>query len=88
MIDVFKYLSDLTARAHMLEGTINKNTGKFYTKEEIARVLGIIDKSGNLATDLALHENENETVSNSESEPAAENYISDDSDDEIKEDEQ
>lgn len=76
MFDVFKYLSDLEARVHMLEGTINPKTGKLYTKEEIARTLGIIDKGGN----LVLHESE--TVSNSEPEPVAEN------DDEIKEDEQ
>lgn len=76
MFDVFKYLSDLEARAHMLEGTINPKTGKLYTKIEIARTLGIIDSNGNLATNLVLHENE--AVSNSEPEP----------DDEIKEDEQ
>lgn len=85
MFDVFKYLSDLEARAHMLEGTINPKTGKLYTKEQIARTLGIIDKGGNLATNLVLHENE--AVSNSEPEPVTENYISD-ADDEIKEDEQ
>lgn len=85
MFDVFKYLSDLEARAHMLEGTINPKTGKLYDKEEIARTLGIIDKGGNLATNLVLHESE--TVSISEPEPVTENYISD-SDDEIKEDEQ
>lgn len=78
MFDVFQYLSDLEARAHMLEGTINKKTGKFFTKKEIARTLGLMDPGGNLATDLVLHENE--TVSNSEPES--------DSDDEIKEDEQ
>lgn len=83
MFDVFKYLSDLEARAHMLEGTINPKTGKLYTKEEIARTLGIIDKGGNLATYLVLHEDE--AVSNSEPEPVTENDISDD---EIKEDEQ
>jgi len=43
MFDVFKYLSDLTARAHMLEGTINPKTHKLYTKEEIGVVLGLID---------------------------------------------
>ena len=43
MFDVFKYLSDLTAKAHMLEGTINPKTHKFYTKEEIGIVLGLID---------------------------------------------
>lgn len=85
MFDVFKYLSDLEARAHMLEGTINPKTGKLYTKIEIARTLGIIDSNGNLATNLVLHENE--AVSNSEPEPVTENYISD-ADDEIKEDEQ
>lgn len=83
MFDVFKYLSDLEARAHMLEGTINPKTGKLYTKEEIARTLGIIDKGGNLATNLVLHENEG--VPNSEPESVAENDIS--NDDENKEDE-
>jgi len=43
MFDVFKYLSDLEARAHMLEGTINPKTHKLYTKEEIGVVLGLID---------------------------------------------
>ena len=43
MFDVFKYLSDLTARAHMLEGTINPKTHKLYTKEEIGVALGLID---------------------------------------------
>ena len=43
MFDVFKYLSDLTAKAHMLEGTINPKTHKLYTKEEIGIVLGLID---------------------------------------------
>ena len=86
MFDVFKYLSDLEARAHMLEGTINPKTHKLYTKEEIARTLGIIDKGGNLATDLVLHESE--TISNSEPDSVAENYISNDSDDENKEEDQ
>ena len=76
MFDVFKYLSDLTARAHFLEGTINKKTGKLFTKEEIAETLGLIDCEGN----LVLHKKE--TVS----EPVTENYISE-SDDENKEDE-
>ena len=86
MFDVFKYLSDLEARAHMLEGTINPKTGKLYTTEQIARTLGIIDKDGNLTTDLGLHESE--IISNSEPDSVAENYISNDSDDENKEDEQ
>lgn len=86
MFDVFKYVSDLTARAHMLEGTINPKTHKLYTKEEIARTLGIIDKDGNLATDFVLHESE--TISNSEPDFVAENYISNDSDDENKEEDQ
>ena len=43
MFDVFKYLSELTAKAHMLEGTINPKTHKLYTKEEIGIVLGLID---------------------------------------------
>jgi len=92
MFDVFKYLSDLTARAHMLEGTINPKTGKLYTKEEIARTLGIIDNGGNLATDFVLHDDlvlhESEIISNSEPDSVAENYISNDNDDENKEDEQ
>lgn len=89
MFDVFKYLSDLTARAHMLEGTINKKTGKFYTKEEIAETLGLMNPGGVLATDFVLHEiRKNDTVSNPKPEGVAENDISDDSDDEIKEDEQ
>lgn len=58
MFDVFKWLDDLTARAHMLEGTINPKTGKLYAKEEIARALGIIDAGGNLATTLVLHSEE------------------------------
>ena len=87
MFDVFKYLSDLTARAHMLEGSINPKTHKFYTKEEIARTLGIIDKDGNLATDFVLHESE--IISNSEPDSVTtENYISNDSDDENKEEDQ
>ena len=43
MFDVFKYLSDLTARAHMLEGSINPKTHKLYTKEEIGVALGLIE---------------------------------------------
>lgn len=85
MFDVFKYLSDLEARAHMLEGSINPKTHKLYTKEEIARTLGIIDKGGNLATDFVLHE---EIISNSEPDSVTENYISNDSDDENKEEDQ
>ena len=92
MFDVFKYLSDLTARAHMLEGTINPKTGKLYTKEQIARTLGIIDNGGNLATDFVLHDDlvlhESEIISNSEPDSVAENFISNDNDDENKEDEQ
>jgi hypothetical protein len=92
MFDVFKYLSDLEARAHMLEGSINPKTGKLYTKEQIARTLGIIDNGGNLATDFVLHDDlvlhESETISNSEPDSVAENYISNDNDDENKEDEQ
>lgn len=92
MFDVFKYLSDLEARAHMLEGTINPKTGKLYTKEQIARTLGIIDNGGNLAADLVLHDDlvlhESEIISNSEPDSVAENYISNDSNDENKEDEQ
>ena len=87
MFDVFKYLSDLEARAHMLEGSINPKTHKLYTKEEIARTLGIIDNGGNLATDLVLHESE--IISNSEPDSVTtENYISNDSDDENKEEDQ
>ena len=87
MFDVFKYLSDLTARAHMLEGSINPKTHKLYTKEEIARTLGIIDNGGNLATDFVLHESE--IISNSEPDSVTtENYISNDSDDENKEEDQ
>lgn len=86
MFDVFKYLSDLTARAHMLEGSINPKTHKLYTKEQIARTLGIIDNGGNLATDFVLHE---EIISNSEPDSVTtENYISNDSDDENKEEDQ
>jgi len=93
MFDVFKYLSDLEARAHMLEGTINPKTGKLYTKEQIARTLGIIDNGGNLATDFVLHDDlvlhESEIISNSEPDSVTtENYISNDSDDENKEEDQ
>ena len=86
MFDVFKYLSDLEARAHMLEGSINPKTHKLYTKEEIARTLGIIDNGGNLATDFVLHE---EIISNLEPDSVTtENYIFNDSDDENKEEDQ
>lgn len=86
MFDVFKYLSDLEARAHMLEGSINPKTHKLYTKEEIARTLGIIDNGGNLATDFVLHD---EIISNLEpNSVTTENYISNDSDDENKEEDQ
>jgi len=89
MFDVFKYLSDLEARAHMLEGSINPKTHKLYTKEEIARTLGIIDKGGNLATDFVLHEEIiSNIISNSEPDSVAENYISNDSNDENKEEDQ
>lgn len=92
MFDVFKYLSDLEARAHMLEGSINPKTHKLYTKEEIARTLGIIDNGGNLATDFVLHNDlvlhESEIISNSEPDSVTENYISNNSDDENKEEDQ
>ena len=77
----------------MLEGSINPKTHKLYTKEEIARTLGIIDNGGNLATDFVLHDDlvvyESEIVSNSEPDSVTtENYISNDSDDENKEEDQ
>ena len=70
MFDVFKYLSDLTARAHMLEGSINTKTHKLYTKEEIGVALGLIDDP-------------NKKVVNEEVTEADDtNYISDSVDDE------
>ena len=70
MFDVFKYLSDLTARAHMLEGSINPKTHKLYTKEEIARTLGIIDDPNK------------KTINVEEKNVEESNYIPDDVDDE------
>lgn len=76
MFDVFKYLSDLEARAHMLEGTINPKTHKLYTKEEIGIALGLIDDPNEkTVNEEAIKENDS-------------NYISDSVDDENKEDEQ
>ena len=70
MFDVFKYLSDLTAKAHMLEGSINPKTHKLYTKEEIGVALGLIDDP-------------NKKVANEEvTEEDVTNYISDSVDDE------
>jgi hypothetical protein len=74
MFDVFKYLSDLTARAHMLEGSINPKTHKLYTKEEIGIVLGLIDDPNK------------KTVNEEDIEADDANYISDSVDDENKED--
>lgn len=77
MFDVFKYLSDLTARAHMLEGTINPKTHKLYTKEEIGiALLGLIDDP-------------NKKVANEEvTEEDVTNYISDSVDDETNDKEE
>lgn len=76
MFDVFKYLSDLTARAHMLEGSINPKTHKLYTKEEIGVALGLIE-------DL------NKKVVNEEVTEADDtNYISDSVDDETNDKEE
>ena len=71
MFDVFKYLSDLTARAHMLEGSINPKTHKLYTKEEIGVALGFIDDPNKKTT------NEEATEADDT------NYISDTVDDEM-----
>ena len=71
MFDVFKYLSDLTARAHMLEGTINPKTHKLYTKDEIGIVLGLIDDPNKKDVDEEVTEADDS------------NYISDSVDDEI-----
>ena len=61
MFDVFKYLSDLTAKAHMLEGTINPKTHKLYTKEEIGIVLGFIDDPNKKDAHEEVDSNENTT---------------------------
>ena len=76
MFDVFKYLSDLTAKAHMLEGSINPKTHKLYTKEEIGVALGLIDDP-------------NKKVANEEvTEEDVTNYISDSVDDETNDKEE
>ena len=76
MFDVFKYLSDLTAKAHMLEGTINPKTHKLYTKEEIGIVLGLIDDPNK------------KDVNEEATEADDTNYISDSVDDEINDKEE
>lgn len=76
MFDVFKYLSDLTARAHMLEGSINPKTHKLYTKEEIGVALGLIEDLNKKTEEEKIEETDGT------------NYISDSVDDETNDKEE